>query len=176
MRERFARLALLALACACSDAAPEPVEGASARLRQEPAPGTLADPPPQRLRLEPFYTPPHEWPDRQQALATPVPPATARTGATCQRTQQEIFTTLGKHLAKVNVCVQDEKARAPMPSTMPLAFVIAPTGRTRDVEVMWRERRGGPLQNCLIKAFQMMDFGVSDGGDCPVEIPVKIDE
>ena len=58
----------------------------------------------------------------------------------CARGQGEIFGVLGKHLGKINVCVQDEKSRdaANLPNSITLSFVVKPDGSAAH-EV---ERRG----------------------------------
>jgi hypothetical protein len=97
--------------------------------------------------------------------------------ASCARSQTEIFGVLGKHLAKINVCVQDEKARDTqglLPSTLPLEFVVRPDGKVVDFEIGHRAYRTGPMKNCMLKAFQLIKFDTAGGSNCPVEIPIKI--
>jgi hypothetical protein len=94
----------------------------------------------------------------------------------CARSQQEIFGVLGRHLAKINVCVQDEKSRdaANLPSSLTLSFVVRPEGKVSDFEVADRHYRTGPMKNCMTKAFSFIKFDPAGGSNCPVEIPIKI--
>lgn len=96
--------------------------------------------------------------------------------ASCQRSQQEIFGTLGRHLAKINVCVQDEKSRNPtgLPAALPLDFIIKPDGKIVEFEIGHRHFRTGPMKNCMIKAFRQIRFPAAGGTTCPVSIPIKI--
>jgi hypothetical protein len=113
-------------------------------------------------------------------------PAKAKTGqaappeedmvSSCKLSQNDIFGTLKKHLAKINVCVEDEKGRdaANLPSQLELEFVVKPNGKVTDFHVNDRHYRTGPMNNCMIKAFNTISFPESDGTNCPVTIPIKI--
>ncbi len=94
----------------------------------------------------------------------------------CKLSQNDIFATLKKHLAKINVCVEDEKTRdaANLPGQLELEFVVKPTGTVTDFHVNDRHYRTGPMNNCMIKAFNTIKFPESDGTNCPVTIPIKI--
>lgn len=96
---------------------------------------------------------------------------------TCKLSQQDIFGTLRNHLAKLNVCVEDEKKRDTenlLPPTLELQFVVKPTGKVVDFIVNDRHYRAGPLNNCMIKAFNTIAFPPSAGANCPITIPIKI--
>jgi len=94
----------------------------------------------------------------------------------CKLTQQDIFGTLSKSLGKINVCVQDEKQRNPtgLPGTLELDFVVMPDGHVNEFTISDRHFRTGPMNNCMIKAFQTIGFPRSNGASCPVTIPIKI--
>ncbi|MBC7794905.1 MAG: DUF4339 domain-containing protein [Clostridia bacterium] len=94
----------------------------------------------------------------------------------CKLSQNDIFSTLKKHLAKINVCVEDEKTRdaVNLPGQLELEFVVKPTGTVTDFHVNDRHYRTGPMNNCMIKAFNTIKFSESDGTNCPVTIPIKI--
>ncbi|HSI06230.1 MAG TPA: GYF domain-containing protein, partial [Myxococcota bacterium] len=69
----------------------------------------------------------------------------------CKLSQNDIFGTLKKHLAKINVCVEDEKGRdaANLPSQLELEFVVKPTGKVVDFHINDRHYRTGPMNNCM---------------------------
>lgn len=94
----------------------------------------------------------------------------------CKLSQNDIFGTLKKQLAKINVCVEDEKGRdaANLPSQLELEFVVKPTGKVVDFRINDRHYRTGPMNNCMIKAFNTITFPETDGTNCPVTIPIKI--
>lgn len=94
----------------------------------------------------------------------------------CKLSQQDIFGTLKTHLAKINVCVEDEKTRdaANLPSTLELEFVVKPTGKVVEFKINDRHYRTGPMNNCMVKAFNTITFPTTDGSNCPVTIPIKI--
>jgi hypothetical protein len=94
----------------------------------------------------------------------------------CKLSQNDNFGTLKKHLAKINVCVEDEKGRdaANLPSQLELEFVVKPTGKVVDFHINDRHYRTGPMNNCMIKAFNTISFPETDGTTCPVTIPIKI--
>lgn len=97
--------------------------------------------------------------------------------SSCQRSQQEIFGVLQRHLTKINVCVQDEKQRDKrglLPPTLNLDFVVNPTGRVSDFVISDRHYRRGPMNNCMIKAFKTIRFPAAGGSNCPVTIPIRI--
>jgi hypothetical protein len=94
----------------------------------------------------------------------------------CKLSEGDIFGTLKKQLAKINVCVEDEKTRdaANLPPTLELEFVVKPTGAVTDFHINDRHYRTGPMNNCMIKAFNTIHFPESTGTNCPVTIPIKI--
>ena len=95
----------------------------------------------------------------------------------CKLSQGQIFATLRQHLGKLNVCVQDEKGRDTqglLPNTLPLEFVVLPSGAVTDLAIGDRHFRRGPLNNCMTKAFRTIKFPASNGANCPVTIPIKI--
>jgi hypothetical protein len=97
--------------------------------------------------------------------------------ASCKLSQQDIFGTLRKSLAKINVCVEDEKSRDKeglLPPTLELSFVVQTSGKVVDFEIEDRHYKKGPMNNCMIKAFQTITFPSSNGANCPVSIPIKI--
>lgn len=97
--------------------------------------------------------------------------------AQCKLSQAEIFGTLKKHLAKLNVCVEDEKSRDTqglLPPQLELEFVVQTSGKVTDFEIQNRHYRKGPMNNCMIKAFMTISFPSSNGANCPVAIPIKI--
>ena len=96
---------------------------------------------------------------------------------TCKLSQQDIFGTLRSHLATLNVCVEDEKKRDTqglLPPKLELSFVVKPSGKVGDFAIDDRHYRTGPLNNCMIKAFNSMAFPTSTGANCPITIPIKI--
>ena len=95
----------------------------------------------------------------------------------CKLTQQEIFGTLRGALAKLNICVEDEKKRDTqnlLPASLELQFVVRTSGKVADFLIGDRHYRTGPLNNCMIKAFNTITFPSSTGANCPVTIPIKI--
>jgi hypothetical protein len=94
----------------------------------------------------------------------------------CKLTQQDIFSTLSRSLGKINVCVEDEKQRNKegLPPTLELDFIVLPDGRVSEFKLTDRHFRVGPMNNCMIKAFQTITFPKSNGANCPVTIPIKI--
>lgn len=95
----------------------------------------------------------------------------------CKLTQQEIFGTMRNSLGKINVCVEDERKRDTqnwLPQTLELEFVVRPSGKVAEFAVTDRHYRTGPMNNCLIKAFNTIMFPSSSGANCPVTIPIKI--
>jgi hypothetical protein len=96
---------------------------------------------------------------------------------TCQLSQQDIFSTLRNSLGKINVCVEDEKKRDTeglLPPTLELGFVVKPNGKVVDFAINDRHYRAGPMNNCMIKAFNTIVFPESNGANCPITIPIKI--
>lgn len=97
--------------------------------------------------------------------------------AQCNLSQADIFGTLKRHLAKINVCVEAEKEQDKeglLPSTLSLSFVVQTSGKVTDFEIEDRHYRKGPMNNCMIKAFNTISFPSSTGANCPVSIPIKI--
>jgi hypothetical protein len=95
----------------------------------------------------------------------------------CKLSQADIFGTLKKALAKINVCVQDEKSRDTqglLPPTLELSFVVTTSGKVAEFEIADRHYRTGPLKNCLTKVMNGTPFPSSNGANCPVAIPIKI--
>ncbi len=95
----------------------------------------------------------------------------------CGLSQNDIFTPLKAALSKINVCVEDEKKRDTqglLPDRLELQFVVRPSGKVSHFAIDDRHYRTGPLNNCMIKAFNMMTFPTSTGANCPVTIPIKI--
>lgn len=95
----------------------------------------------------------------------------------CKLSQGDILGTLRKHLAKINICVEDERTRDTqglLPSTLELEFIVQTNGRVTEFRVGDRHYRTGPLNNCLVKAFNTISFPESKGVNCPVSIPIKI--
>lgn len=107
----------------------------------------------------------------------PPPAVTEPQVMDCTLSQADIFNTLKKHLAKLNVCVEDEKSRDKeglLPSTLSLEFVVRPDGKVVEFAIDDRHYRKGPMNNCMIKAFTTIAFPTSTGSNCPVTIPIKI--
>ena len=97
--------------------------------------------------------------------------------SSCARSTQQIYGVLAKHIARLNVCVEDEKKRDTqglLPGTLPLEFVVTPTGKITEFGIADRHYRTGPMNNCMIKAFRLIKFPSADGSNCPVTIPIKI--
>jgi hypothetical protein len=95
----------------------------------------------------------------------------------CKLSQADILGTLKRNLAKINVCVEDERTRDTqglLPPALDLDFVVQTTGKVTDFALTDRHYRVGPLNNCLIKAFNTIQFPESKGANCPVSIPIKI--
>lgn len=105
-----------------------------------------------------------------------APPEKEESIASCQLSQGQIFNTLKKHLAKVNVCVEDEKGRdaANLPDVLSLEFVVKTDGNVTEFRIQNRHYRSGPMNNCMIKAFRRISFPASSGTNCPVTIPINI--
>lgn len=113
---------------------------------------------------------------KERGAAQPAPAAEEEMVQSCKLSQQDIFGTLKKHLAKINVCVEDEKTRdaANLPPQLELEFVVKPNGKVTDFEVNNRHYRTGPMKNCMVKAFNTITFPESSGTNCPVTIPIRI--
>lgn len=109
--------------------------------------------------------------------ATDPGPIDDSTVESCQLTQQDIFGTLRQELAKLNVCVEDEKRRDTenlLPKSLELQFVVKSDGRVTEFVVNDRHFRSGPLNNCLVKAFKTIHFPTTQGANCPVTLPIRI--
>ncbi|MEK7703600.1 MAG: hypothetical protein AAB426_01465, partial [Myxococcota bacterium] len=118
-----------------------------------------------------------ERPRRRRGGEEPSGPSDEEVVSQCKLSQQQIFGTLGKHLAKINVCVQDEKQRDTqglLPPQLALDFVVKPDGKVVDFQIDDRHYRTGPMNNCMIKAFKTISFPTTTGANCPVTIPIKI--
>jgi hypothetical protein len=97
--------------------------------------------------------------------------------ASCRLSQADIYGTLKRSLGIINVCIEDEKSRDTqglLPPTLELEFVVQTSGRVTDFALNDRHYAKGPLNNCLIKAFNAIQFPASNGTTCPVTIPIKI--
>jgi len=96
----------------------------------------------------------------------------------CGRSQQQILGTLGKHIGKINFCVTDEKKRDAgkglLPSTLRFSFVVTPTGKVIEFQILDRHYRTGPMKNCLVKTFRLVRYPGAGGSNCPVTLPIKI--
>lgn len=111
------------------------------------------------------------------ATGTAQPPEPEEMVQQCKLSQADILGTLKKNLAKINVCVEDERSRDTqglLPPTLELDFVVQTSGKVTDFALSDRHYRVGPLNNCLIKAFNTIQFPDSKGANCPVSIPIKI--
>lgn len=105
------------------------------------------------------------------------PPADDSVVESCQLSQQDIFSTLRGELAKLNVCVEDEKRRDDadlLPKSLELQFVVKQDGKVVEFVINDRHFRTGALNNCLVKAFKTIRFKQTQGANCPVTIPIKI--
>jgi len=105
------------------------------------------------------------------------PRPTEESFSECELSQQDIFATLRGNLAKINVCVQDEKQRDPnnqLPNVLQLDFVVRTDGRVVDFQLLDRHYRTGPMNNCMVKAFNAIKFPTSKGANCPITLPIKI--
>lgn len=114
----------------------------------------------------------HEGPEGPEEPAEPEEEVQS-----CKLTQQDIFGTLRSALGKLNVCVEDEKKRDTqglLPPALELGFVVKPNGKVVDFAINDRHYRTGPLNNCMIKAFNTITFPSSTGANCPITIPIKI--
>ncbi|MEO1171574.1 MAG: AgmX/PglI C-terminal domain-containing protein, partial [Myxococcota bacterium] len=96
--------------------------------------------------------------------------------SSCQRSQSAILGVLQKHVARINVCVEDEKSRdaAALPATLKLDFVVQAAGSVTDFRILDRHYRTGPMNNCMIKVFRRVKYPSVSGSNCPVTIPIKI--
>lgn len=96
--------------------------------------------------------------------------------SSCQRNTAAILGVLQKHVARINVCVEDEKGRnaAALPATLKLDFVVQATGSVTDFRILDRHYRTGPMNNCMIKVFRRVKYPSVGGSNCPVTIPIKI--
>lgn len=96
---------------------------------------------------------------------------------TCQLSQQDIFSTLRDQLAKLNVCIQDEKRQDTqhlLPPTLKLQFIVHASGHVSELNVDDPHFHTGRLNNCLNKAFRTIIFKQTSGADCPITIPIRI--
>lgn len=96
---------------------------------------------------------------------------------TCQLSQQDIFSTLHDQLAKLNVCIQDEKRQDTqhlLPPTLKLQFVVHASGHVSELNIDDPHFHTGRLNNCLTKAFHTIVFKRTSGADCPITIPIRI--
>jgi hypothetical protein len=95
----------------------------------------------------------------------------------CKLSAGQMVQTLQRHLAKINICVEDEKKRDKqnlLPNQIGLSFVVKPNGRTTEFAIENRHYRTGPMKNCMTKAFNLMRFPETTGSNCVFEIPIKI--
>ena len=95
----------------------------------------------------------------------------------CKLSQADILGTLKRHLALINVCVEDERSRDTqglLPPTLELDFIVQTSGKVTEFALTDRHYRTGPLKNCLTKAFNAISFPATNGANCPVTIPIKI--
>ncbi|MBI5510550.1 MAG: hypothetical protein HY903_17475 [Deltaproteobacteria bacterium] len=95
----------------------------------------------------------------------------------CTRSQGDILAALGKHVAKLNVCVLEEK-KGPegnlLPSTLEIEFVVRPDGKVVEFGITDRHYRAGALKNCMTKVFNGIKYPTAGGSNCPVTLPLKI--
>jgi hypothetical protein len=95
--------------------------------------------------------------------------------STCQRSPREILATLGKYVAKLNVCVVEEKKRDPnLPGSLPIEFVVRPDGKVSDFRIDNRHYRTGTLNNCMLKVFRGVRYPTVGGSNCSMTLPLKI--
>ena len=123
----------------------------------------------------------HTTPKRPGAgrkpTATSAQPEPEELVQQCKLSQADVLGTLKKNLAKINVCVEDERSRDTqglLPPTLELEFIVQTSGRVTDFALTDRHYRTGPLNTCLIKAFNTIQFPESKGANCPITIPIKI--
>lgn len=104
------------------------------------------------------------------------PPEPEESFGSCQRSQGEILSVLQRHLATINVCVEDERSRdaAALPSQLKLDFVVQTGGSITDFRILDRHYRTGPMNNCMIKVFRRIKYPSVGGSNCPITIPINI--
>lgn len=110
---------------------------------------------------------------RRKAKPAAPPPMVAQ----CQRGQGDILGVLKNHLAKINICVEDEKSRDSqglLPPVLRLEFVVKASGKIVELGIDDRHYRRGPLNNCMTKVFRRIRYAPTAGANCPVTIPIRI--
>ncbi len=115
-------------------------------------------------------------PKRPRPGGKTPPPEPEESFGSCQRSQGQILSVLQKHLATINVCVEDEKTRdaGRLPSQLKLDFVVQTTGAITDFRILDRHYRTGPMNNCMIKVFRRIKYPSVGGSNCPITIPINI--
>jgi len=115
-------------------------------------------------------------PRRPRPGKAPGEPEPEESFSSCQRSQGQILSVLKNHIAKINVCVEDEKSRdaANLPSQLKLDFVVQTSGSITDFRILDRHYRTGPMNNCMIKVFRRIKYPTVGGSNCPITIPINI--
>ncbi len=97
--------------------------------------------------------------------------------SSCERSVPSILAELGRHVGKLNVCVQEEK-KGPqgnlLPERLEIEFVVTPEGKVVDFAVANRHYRTGLLKNCMTKVFMGIRYPPAKGSNCPVTLPINI--
>lgn len=97
----------------------------------------------------------------------------------CNLTQEEIMSTIRRHVGKINRCIEAEQKRetnAHLPSTLNLAFVVQATGKVDQLEIGTPYYRNSLLKTCLTETFQSAQFPRRSESTCPVTLPIKTKE
>ncbi len=94
----------------------------------------------------------------------------------CERSAGEVDSFVRGRFDRIQACVLSERRRAPkapMPDSLPIAFVVDSDGSVRNVSVNHRYFREGPLSQCIAAALAASLEAV-DGADCPAELNLDL--
>lgn len=103
--------------------------------------------------------------------------AVATVEDSCKLEDRDVLRTLKKSLGKINWCIESEKGRNPggaLPESLPVSFVVRPTGEIIQFRVEDVDYRQSVLGKCLKKTFRKVRFPPRTGTDCPINLPIRI--
>lgn len=123
------------------------------KVRRKPKPGTKKDPKAPKEDYSKFAT------------------------SSCERSAGSIVGALGRHVAKLSVCVEEEKKRdqsGMMPAKLNIEFIVTPEGKVTDFGIDNRHYRTGIMKNCMTKVFRTVKYPAAKGSNCPVTLPLNI--
>jgi len=94
----------------------------------------------------------------------------------CQRTPEELQGFMKSRYGKIQACILAEHRRAPsqkFPDSLPISFVADVDGPVRNVAVVHRAYRDGPMAQCIVEALKGA-LDPAEGADCPAEFNIDL--